>query len=140
LQPKTNLRGKEFEVAMSSYRLPWQELNPRAQELAGIAEMKSEMRTQTANDSDILAYPEWQKPVHEALVELDHENLQVRIATARAAISHRLETISQHDGHQAEQQAMQDALATLWMLEDQDRKLRDRGSFLGWRFGTPVQL
>jgi len=71
-------------VAISSYRLPWQELNPTAQELAGIAEMEFEMRTQTAKEADILAYPEWQKPVQEALIELDHEKLQARMSRKNA--------------------------------------------------------
>ena len=109
-------------MAISSYRLPWQELNPTAQELAGIAEMDSEMRTQTAKEADILAYPEWQKPVQEALLEFDHEKLQARMAAAKTAISNRLETIAQQEGHQAAKQAIQDALVILRMLENQNRK------------------
>jgi len=117
-----NPSGKKFEVAISSYRLPWQELNATAQELAGIAEMESEMRTQTAKEADVLAYPEWQKPVQEALIEFDHEKLQARMAAARTAISNRLETIAQQGGHPAEEQAIKDALVILRMLENEDRK------------------
>jgi hypothetical protein len=107
---------------MSSYRLPWKGLNPAAQELAGLAEMESKMRTQTANEQDVLAYPDWQKPVQEALVELDYEKLQARMAAAKTAISNRLETITHQEGHQAEKQAIQDALVILRMLENQNRK------------------
>ena len=80
------------------------------------------MRTQTAKEPDVLAYPEWQKPVQEALIELDHEKLQARMAAAKTAISNRLETIAQQEGHQAEKQAIQDALVILRMLENQNRK------------------
>jgi hypothetical protein len=88
--------------------------------------MESEMNAQTANEQDFLAYPEWQKPVQEALIELDHEKLQARIATAKTAISIRLESITQQEGQQAEMQAIQDALVMLRMLENQNQKASDR--------------
>jgi hypothetical protein len=109
-------------VAISSHRLPWQERNPTAQELAGIAEMEFEMRTPTAKEPNVLAFPEWQKPVQEALIELDHEKLQARMAAAKTAISNRLESIAPQEGHQAEKQAIEDALVILRMLENQNRK------------------
>jgi hypothetical protein len=40
--------------------------------------------------------------VQEALIELDQEKLQARMAAANTAISNRLETITQQEGHQAE--------------------------------------
>ena len=81
------------------------------------------MRTQTITEADVLAYPEWQKPVHEALMELDHGKLQARVAAARTAISSRLQSIAQQENHQAEHQALQDALVILRMLENENRKV-----------------
>ena len=89
-------------------------------EMASLTEMDFDLKTQTA--LDVLTYPEWQKPVQEALIELDLERLQARIASAKTAVSRRLETIAQQEGHQAERQAIEDALAILRMLENQTRQ------------------
>lgn len=87
-----------------------------------MAGMESEMRTQTAKEPDVLAYPEWQKPVQEALLEFDPEKLQARMEAAKTAIANRLETIARQGDYPAEEQAIQDALAILRMLENEVRK------------------
>jgi hypothetical protein len=80
------------------------------------------MKNSIAMEPDDLIYPEWQNPLQEALLELDEEKLQARMAGARDAISNRLQVISQNTNHQAEREAIRDALAILRMLENENRK------------------
>jgi hypothetical protein len=62
-------------------------------------------------------HPEWQRPVHEALVELDMEKLKVRVAAAEAAIFQRLQALSQIPDHSNERQALSDAVASLRVVK-----------------------
>ena len=62
-------------------------------------------------------HPDWQRPVHEALVELDREKLKVRVAEAEAAIFQRLQALSQNPDHSAELQALSDAVASLRVVK-----------------------
>lgn len=64
-----------------------------------------------------IRYPEWQKPLLEALLELDEEKLRERVAAAEAAISRRLELIAKNSEQQTEHQAIEDALSSLRMLK-----------------------
>jgi len=62
-------------------------------------------------------YPQWQKQLHEALLELDKERLKERVALAESVISERLRSIALHDNHRAERQALADALTSLRILK-----------------------
>ena len=74
---------------------------------------------------DDLKYPNWQKPVQEALIELDQSKLKERIAAAEAAISQRLEFISQGPDHHAERDAMDHALSNLRVVMKESSNLAD---------------
>jgi hypothetical protein len=63
--------------------------------------------------AESLKYPEWQKLLQEALLELDPEKLKQRVAAAETAIFKRLQAMSQDRDHTAERQAIEDALASL---------------------------
>ena len=69
-----------------------------------------------------LRYPEWQRPLHEALLELDEVKLKERLTAAQAAIARRLQSISQEPGNREEQLALADALSSLRILK---RDIRD---------------
>jgi len=69
-----------------------------------------------------LKYPEWQGPLHEALLELDEVKLKERLTAAQAAIARRLQSISQEPGNSEEQLALADALSSLRILK---RDIRD---------------
>jgi hypothetical protein len=77
-------------------------------------------------DSPSLLYPEWQNEYAAALVELDREKLSERVAASEAAIFNRLQAISQSSDHQAERQAIEDALTALRVLK------RDELGFPDW--------
>jgi hypothetical protein len=61
-------------------------------------------------------YPEWQNQYRAALLELDRQKLSERVTAAEAAIYQRLQAISQNSDHQAERQAIEDAMAALRLL------------------------
>ena len=61
-------------------------------------------------------YPEWQNQYRAALLELDRQKLSERVTAAEAAIYQRLQAISQNSDHQAERQAIEDAMAVLRLL------------------------
>jgi hypothetical protein len=67
------------------------------------------MATEDSPSPEIL-FPHWQNEYQAALVELDREKLPQRVAAAEAAIFNRLQAISQSFDHQAERQAIEDAL------------------------------
>jgi hypothetical protein len=71
-------------------------------------------------------YPEWQNEYRAALLELDRQKLSERVTAAEAAIYKRLQTISQNSDHQAERQAIQDAMAALRLL------MKERLNFPDW--------
>jgi hypothetical protein len=74
------------------------------------------MATDDSLSPEIL-YPQWQNEYAAALVELDREKLPQRLAASEAAIYKRLQAISQSSDHQAERQAIEDALAALRVLK-----------------------
>jgi hypothetical protein len=73
-----------------------------------------------------IAYPEWQNEYQAALVELDRKKLPERVVASETAIFNRLQAISQSSDHQAERQAIEDALAALRVLK------RDELGFPDW--------
>ena len=60
-----------------------------------------------------LKYPEWQKPLQDAIVELDESKLPRQLDRAEAAILGRQQAIVADPNHREERQAIQDALAIL---------------------------
>jgi hypothetical protein len=78
------------------------------------------------SSSPKVLYPEWQNQYQAALVELDREKLSERLVAAETAIFNRLQTISQISEHEAERQAIEDALAGLRVL------MREKLSFPDW--------
>jgi len=74
-----------------------------------------------------LRYPDWQKPYHDALVELDKDKLKVRVVAAEAAIFNRLQTMSSNSDSSGEMQAIEDALASLCYLKRESVEYADQG-------------
>jgi hypothetical protein len=65
-----------------------------------------------------LRYPEWQKPLQSALLELDRERLQERIAEAEQALLRRQQAILEDaTNHSAERAAITDGLSSLRSLK-----------------------
>jgi hypothetical protein len=75
--------------------------------------------------AESLKYPEWQKVLQEALLELDTDKLKQRVAAAETAIFKRLQAISQSSDHNVERQAIEDALASLRFLKRQSLDFPD---------------
>lgn len=67
--------------------------------------------------TDSFLYPEWQKPCQEALMELDHEKLRERIATAEAAIVSRVRAMPDAPASSGERRAIDDAMTILRTLK-----------------------
>jgi hypothetical protein len=74
-----------------------------------------------------IPYPEWQNEYQAALVELDREKLPELVAASETAIFKRLQTISESSDHQAERQAIEDALTALRVLK------RENLGFPDWK-------
>lgn len=68
---------------------------------------------------------EWQKPVREALLELDPERLKQKVANAEAAIFERLQVLSRDNGTAEERQALQDATNSLRVVKREVLKFPD---------------
>jgi hypothetical protein len=64
-----------------------------------------------------ILYPEWQRELQAALTERDREKLLEQVRAAEAAVFNRLQTISQAPDHEAERDAIQDALASLRIVK-----------------------
>ena len=64
-----------------------------------------------------IPYPDWQNEYQAALVELDRKKLPERVAASETTIFNRLQVISQSSDHQAERQAIEDALTALRFLK-----------------------
>ena len=64
-----------------------------------------------------LEYPDWQRPLQEALVELDNDRLKAHVAAAEIAIFNRLQVISESANHRSEREAIDNALASLRVLK-----------------------
>ena len=80
-----------------------------------------------ADDSSLhILYPHWQNEYAAAVLEPDRKKLAERVAASETAIFNRLQTISQSSDHQAERQAIEDALAALRVLK------RDELGFTDW--------
>lgn len=79
----------------------------------------------TDSPTDDLTYPEWQKPLQEALLEFDNHRLKERIATAEAAIANRLQVLAGTPNCETERQAIQDAVRLLAMLKERPLGLPD---------------
>ena len=60
---------------------------------------------------------EWQRMLHEALVEQDPERLKERVADAEAAVFLRLQDLAQAQDSPAERNALQDASNALLALK-----------------------
>ena len=73
------------------------------------------MATEDSSSSEV-RYPEWQNEYRAALLEFDKIKLFERVAAAETAIYKRLQQIAQSSGHQAERQAIEDALSALSAL------------------------
>jgi hypothetical protein len=71
-----------------------------------------------------LDYPDWQKPYHEALLELDPQKLVERVREAERAILSRSREIRVGSGNRMEAQAIEDALNGLQVLKNETGKFK----------------
>jgi hypothetical protein len=78
---------------------------------------REKMARAVGDHQDDLEYPDWQRPVQAALVELDKDKLKERVAAAEAAIFERQQAISQSCDHHAEREAIEYALANLRVVK-----------------------
>lgn len=68
----------------------------------------------------ILKFPEWQWPVLEALQEKDNPDktkLKALVLAAETAVYNRQQAITKGDNHEAEREAIEDAVAILRVLK-----------------------
>jgi len=68
---------------------------------------------------------EWERVIHEALVELDPDKLRKKIAEAEAVIFDRLQAIGRDGSGSDERNALQDASNTLLTLKREILKFPD---------------
>jgi hypothetical protein len=85
------------------------------------------MATTEDSPSTHILYPHWQSEYKAVLIETDREKLVERVVEAEAAIFNRLQTIAQSQKHQAERQAIEDALANLRVLKREGLGFPDWG-------------
>ena len=81
--------------------------------------------TEREDHREGLQYPDWQKAVQEALLELDQEKLRSRVAAAEAAIFNRLQAIAHDANHLAERHAMEGAASNLRVVKREILKFPD---------------
>jgi hypothetical protein len=74
-----------------------------------------------------LRYPEWQRPLQEALMESDKAKLKARVESAETIIFRRLQAISHDSNHHAERDAVEHALSLLRTIK------RDSLQFPDWK-------
>lgn len=74
-----------------------------------------------------LEYPHWQGPYHAALSDSGSPELRRKIQAAEHAIYERSQILAHDSGHEAERQAIADALSVLRRLQ------RDKLSFPDWK-------
>ena len=79
-----------------------------------------------ADPSDPILYSEWQHEYYAALIETTPRKLSERVIAAETAIFKRLQTMSTGEDSLAEQQAIEDALASLRILK------KERLGFPDW--------
>jgi hypothetical protein len=82
-----------------------------------------------------LRYPEWQKPYHEALLELNPQKLVQRVNEAETAILSHLQEIRIGSGSRLEAQAIEDALNGLRVLKNETVKFK-RSQNTGAHYNT----
>ena len=80
-------------------------------------------------------YPDWQKPYHEALLELNPQKLVERVSEAERAILSRSREIRIGSGNRIEAQAIEDALNGLQVLKSETVKFK-RCQNVGARYNT----
>jgi hypothetical protein len=78
------------------------------------------------SDSE-LRYPEWQVPLREVILEFDREKLRERIQKVETLIFERLQQLSQENDGRTEQEAINDALSILRVIQ------RDKLGFPDWK-------
>jgi hypothetical protein len=66
-----------------------------------------------------LCYPKWQKPYHDALLELNPQKLIQRVSEAERAILSRLQEIRLSSDNRLEVQAIDDAINALRVLKNE---------------------
>jgi hypothetical protein len=69
-----------------------------------------------------MKYPKWQKPYHEALMELDQGVLNTKIAAAEAAVSHCARELTTVAWDIDEHHALRDAVFSLHLLKSDPAK------------------
>ena len=74
-----------------------------------------------------LKYPQWQGPYQTARLDAGSPELSKKIQAAEHAIYERSQILAHDPGHQAERQAIADALSVLRPLQ------RDKLSFPDWK-------
>jgi hypothetical protein len=79
-----------------------------------------------ADPSDLIRYPEWQHEYYAALIETAPGKRSERVIAAETAIFKRLQSMSTGEESLAEQQAIEDALASLRILK------KERLGFPDW--------
>jgi hypothetical protein len=68
---------------------------------------------------------DWQRMLHEALVEVNPEKLRAKVAQAEAAIFERLQTMGQDSSDSEERNALRDASNSLLTLKREVLKFPD---------------
>ena len=109
--PKNQDTGCDNRIA----KVPARGMNPYGVRDVHLEERALDMEDSSGNDD--LKYPGWQKPLLEAVLELDAHKSKARVAAAEITICNRLETLSPGHDHHAERQALDDALRTLRILK-----------------------
>ena len=74
------------------------------------------------SDKDDFEFADWHRAYHAAVLETDHFKVLKLVQAAESAISERLKKISGRSGHEAERQALSDALGTLGFLKIEAQK------------------
>ena len=91
---------------------------PQEESEAGSQNMKDVLRKN-------FQWPMWQKPYQDALVELDRNKLQERVAAAEVAIFRCLQRMSPTREQLSERHAIEDALSTLRVLKRESLGFRE---------------
>jgi hypothetical protein len=66
-----------------------------------------------------LKYPQWQTPLQEAILEFDRKKLREKLEKVKTSILERLLQLHQGGNGQSEREAINDALATLRVLNQE---------------------
>jgi len=83
----------------------------------GEAELQIAGSFAIGTDASDLRYPDWQRPLREALLELDPARLRARVDAAESAMFARLQVISQDGAHHPERLAIEDGLSSLRVVK-----------------------